>query len=142
MKKVSSPQYPIVEEDKYFQSFYFLYTMRNNHVVIMAGGIGSRFWPLSTPEFPKQFIDILGVGRSLLQLTFDRFLNICDPQNVWVVTNKIYAETVAETAAEFDQLYAVNFNCPGQTVIAGPGHAGVLRRKILLPMWWLRRLML
>ena len=39
-----------------------------NHVVIMAGGIGSRFWPLSTPEFPKQFIDILGCGRSLIQL--------------------------------------------------------------------------
>ena len=47
--------------------------MRNNHVVIMAGGVGSRFWPLSTPEYPKQFIDILGCGRTLIQLTVDRF---------------------------------------------------------------------
>ncbi|MBQ1700644.1 MAG: mannose-1-phosphate guanylyltransferase, partial [Prevotella sp.] len=46
---------------------------KNNHVVIMAGGVGSRIWPMSTVDNPKQFIDILGVGRSLLQLTFDRF---------------------------------------------------------------------
>jgi mannose-1-phosphate guanylyltransferase (GDP) (EC 2.7.7.22) len=44
-----------------------------NHLIIMAGGVGSRFWPMSTPEKPKQFIDVLGVGRSLLQLTVDRF---------------------------------------------------------------------
>ena len=45
----------------------------NNHVVIMAGGIGSRFWPMSTPECPKQFIDILGCGKTLIQLTVERF---------------------------------------------------------------------
>ena len=56
--------------------------LKNNHVVIMAGGIGSRFWPMSTEEKPKQFIDVLGVGRSLLQLTFDRFKGICNPENV------------------------------------------------------------
>ena len=49
----------------------------NNHVVIMAGGIGSRFWPMSTPECPKQFIDILGCGKTLLQLTAERFGNLC-----------------------------------------------------------------
>ena len=65
-----------------------------NHVVIMAGGIGSRFWPLSTPEFPKQFIDILGCGRSLIQLTVDRFKGICPEQNFWVVTNKDYVDIV------------------------------------------------
>ena len=52
----------------------------------MAGGIGSRFWPMSTPEKPKQFIDILGTGRTLLQSTVDRFRNICPMQNIWVVT--------------------------------------------------------
>ena len=67
-----------------------------NHVVIMAGGIGSRFWPLSTPEFPKQFIDILGCGRSLIQLTVDRFKGICPPENFWVVTNKDYVDIVKE----------------------------------------------
>ena len=60
----------------------------NNHIVIMAGGVGSRFWPMSTPDCPKQFIDILGVGRTLLQLTFDRFKDICPVENVWVVTDR------------------------------------------------------
>ena len=68
----------------------------HNHVVIMAGGIGSRFWPLSTPEFPKQFIDILGCGRSLIQLTVDRFKGICPESNFWVVTNKAYVDIVKE----------------------------------------------
>ena len=45
----------------------------NNHLVIMAGGIGSRFWPMSTKECPKQFIDVMGCGRTLIQLTVDRF---------------------------------------------------------------------
>ena len=67
-----------------------------NHVVIMAGGVGSRFWPLSTPEFPKQFIDILGVGRTLIQLTYDRFEGIAEPQNVWVVTNAKYVDIVRQ----------------------------------------------
>lgn len=65
-----------------------------NHVVIMAGGIGSRFWPLSTPEFPKQFIDILGCGRTLIQLTVDRFKGVCSPENFWVVTNEKYVDIV------------------------------------------------
>ena len=68
----------------------------NNHLVIMAGGVGSRFWPMSTVEKPKQFIDVLGVGRTLLQLTFDRFKGICPPENVWVVTNVRYADLVKD----------------------------------------------
>ena len=64
------------------------------HVVIMAGGIGSRFWPLSTPEYPKQFIDILGCGRTLIQLTADRFQGICPETNFWVVTNEKYVDIV------------------------------------------------
>ena len=68
--------------------------MINNHVVIMAGGIGSRFWPLSTPEYPKQFIDILGCGRSLIQLTVDRFKGVAPINNFWVVTNAKYVEIV------------------------------------------------
>lgn len=53
----------------------------------MAGGVGSRFWPMSTADKPKQFIDVLGVGRSLMQLTYDRLKGITKPENVWVVTN-------------------------------------------------------
>ncbi len=62
----------------------------------MAGGVGSRFWPLSTPEYPKQFIDILGCGRTLIQLTVDRFRGICPMQNFWVVTNARYVDIVRQ----------------------------------------------
>lgn len=62
----------------------------------MAGGVGSRFWPMSTEEKPKQFIDVLGCGRTLIQLTVDRFGNLVDPENIWVVTNRKYADIVAE----------------------------------------------
>ena len=51
------------------------------HVVIMAGGIGSRFWPMSTQEYPKQFIDVVGCGKSLLQLTVERFSTLCPITN-------------------------------------------------------------
>lgn len=67
-----------------------------NHLVIMAGGVGSRFWPMSTPDKPKQFLDILGVGRTLLQLTVDRFQEICPPENIWIVTAKRYKDLVKE----------------------------------------------
>ena len=68
----------------------------NNHLVIMAGGVGSRFWPMSTAERPKQFIDVLGTGKTLLQLTVERFGDLVAPENIWVVTNERYADIVAE----------------------------------------------
>ena len=68
----------------------------NNHLVIMAGGVGSRFWPMSTPDRPKQFIDVLGTGKTLLQLTVERFGTLVPAENVWVVTNEKYADIVAE----------------------------------------------
>lgn len=67
-----------------------------NHLVIMAGGIGSRFWPVSTTERPKQFLDIMGCGKSMLQLTLERFGDIVPPENVWVVTGAKFADLVAE----------------------------------------------
>lgn len=73
---------------------------KNNHVVIMAGGVGSRFWPMGTPECPKQFVDVLGTGRSLLQMTFDRFRNVVPVENVWVVTSSTYASLVEEQLPE------------------------------------------
>lgn len=69
---------------------------RSNHLVIMAGGIGSRFWPISTVDRPKQFIDVLGCGKSLLQLTIERFADICPIENVWIVTSEHYADMVQE----------------------------------------------
>lgn len=62
----------------------------------MAGGIGSRFWPMSRSAYPKQFLDFLGLGRTLLQQTYDRFLAICPPENILVVTNAQYAALVKE----------------------------------------------
>ncbi len=72
----------------------------DNHLVIMAGGIGSRFWPMSRPEKPKQFIDVLGVGRSLLQLTVDRFGGMFSAENIWVVTSDKYFGLVHEQLPE------------------------------------------
>ena len=66
----------------------------NTHVVIMAGGIGSRLWPVSTPDNPKQFIDLLGIGKTLIQMTVERFLPVCDMDRFWVVTSEKYAEIV------------------------------------------------
>ena len=68
----------------------------DTHVVIMAGGIGSRFWPMSTPDYPKQFLDVLGCGRTLIQMTVDRLLPICPASNVWIVTSAGYAGIVKE----------------------------------------------
>lgn len=65
-----------------------------NHVVIMAGGIGSRFWPMSRTDHPKQFLDILGTGRTLLQQTYDRSLAVCPKENILVVTNASYRDLV------------------------------------------------
>ena len=72
----------------------------NNHLVIMAGGVGSRFWPMSTVERPKQFIDVLGVGKTLLQLTVERFGSLVKPENIWVVTNQQYVDIVAQQLPE------------------------------------------
>jgi len=68
---------------------------KNYYCVIMAGGIGSRFWPLSKTERPKQFLDILGTGRTLLQQTYDRFHKIMPPENIFVVSNLEYKEIIA-----------------------------------------------
>ena len=68
----------------------------DNPLVIMAGGVGSRFWPMSTADRPKQFIDVLGVGKTLIQLTNERFSGVIPPCNVWVVTNEKYVSVVQE----------------------------------------------
>lgn len=70
--------------------------MNNNHLVIMAGGVGSRFWPMSTAEMPKQFIDVLGIGKSMIQMTVERFDGVIPQENVWVVTSQRYKNIVME----------------------------------------------
>lgn len=70
--------------------------MNNNFAVIMAGGIGSRFWPMSKEEFPKQFLDVLGIGRTLIQMTYDRLLKVVPSNQIYVVTNESYKDLVIE----------------------------------------------
>lgn len=78
--------------------------MRNDtYVVIMAGGIGSRFWPFSRTNYPKQFHDVLGTGESMLQMTMKRFQDICPVENVFVVTNKDYKELVQQQLPELTE---------------------------------------
>lgn len=76
--------------------------MSNTFVAIMAGGIGSRFWPASRAANPKQFLDILGVGKSLIRLTYERFLGITDKSQIYIVTNSTYFELVKEHLPEIN----------------------------------------
>lgn len=73
---------------------------QNNYCVIMGGGIGSRFWPCSRRTLPKQFLDFFGTGRSLLQMTYDRFKKIIPAENILIVTNEMYADLVKEQLPE------------------------------------------
>ncbi len=74
----------------------------------MAGGVGSRFWPMSTAEKPKQFIDVLGTGKTLLQLTVERFGPLISPNNIWVVTNRDYVDIVRQ---QLPDMPAANILC-------------------------------
>ena len=76
--------------------------MENVYCVIMAGGVGSRFWPVSTSKHPKQFIDILGVGETLLQSTFRRFSKFIPVENIFIVTNKRYHDLTRDQLPEID----------------------------------------
>ena len=76
---------------------------KNYYCVIMAGGIGTRFWPMSRTEKPKQFIDILGIGQTLIQQTFQRFKPICPVENILVVTNQRYFELVKNQLPELPE---------------------------------------
>ncbi len=79
--------------------------MNNNYAVIMAGGIGSRFWPMSTEKSPKQFLDVLGRGQTLIQMTADRLRKIVPENQIYVMTNTIYEELVhQQTRLPYDQI--------------------------------------
>ena len=74
--------------------------MEKNYCIIMAGGVGSRFWPFSRNNRPKQFLDFFGTGRSLLQLTFDRFRHLMPAENILIVSNVIYKDLILEQLPE------------------------------------------
>lgn len=82
--------------------------MSNTYIIIMAGGAGTRFWPYSRVRHPKQFLDILGTGRTMVQSTFDRFAHIAPAENFYVVTNAEYKQIVKEQLPQLndDQILA------------------------------------
>jgi mannose-1-phosphate guanylyltransferase len=123
----------------------------NNYCVIMAGGIGSRFWPLSTAEKPKQFLDILGIGRTLLQHTFDRFSPLIPPENFLVVTSENYKEVVLNQLPELKEsqvlseplrrntapciayaTYKILSKCPEANMIVAPSDHLILKGEYFL----------
>ncbi|WP_129715674.1 mannose-1-phosphate guanylyltransferase [Pedobacter sp. SYP-B3415] len=73
---------------------------KNYFALIMAGGIGSRFWPVSRTNYPKQFIDFFGVGKTLIQSTYERFKAICPAENIFIVTNELYSDLIKEQIPE------------------------------------------
>ncbi len=83
--------------EKLYKTFFLDMTNnKNNYCVIMAGGVGSRFWPFSRESKPKQFLDFFGTGRSLLQMTVDRFRPLVPIENVFIVTNVAYKQMILE----------------------------------------------
>ncbi len=74
--------------------------LKNTYVLILAGGIGSRFWPISRTQKPKQFIDILGIGKTLIQEAYDRYLTVAKSENIFVITNSDYVDLVKEQLPE------------------------------------------
>ena len=81
----------------------------------MAGGIGSRFWPMSTQGYPKQFIDVFGTGRTFIQMTVDRFAGVVEPENVWIVTSERYADIVKEQLPEVPSSHVLLEPCRRNT---------------------------
>ncbi|MDE5704107.1 MAG: NTP transferase domain-containing protein, partial [Bacteroidales bacterium] len=121
------------------------------YVVIMAGGVGVRFWPVSKTNCPKQFIDILGSGKSLIQQTFDRFSSFCPVENIYVVTNLNYRDLVAEQLPQLKpgQIlcepyrkntapciayanYKIRKRNPNATVVVAPSDHVVLKEDVFL----------
>jgi len=76
--------------------------MRENFCIIMAGGVGSRFWPFSRNNYPKQFIDFFGTGSSLLQMTFNRFRKLMPAENIYIVSNILYRDLILEQLPEIN----------------------------------------
>ncbi|MCE1199141.1 MAG: mannose-1-phosphate guanylyltransferase [Marinilabiliales bacterium] len=127
--------------------------MENNNIycVIMAGGIGSRFWPLSTAERPKQFIDILGLGKTLLQLTFERFNKIMPAENIYVVTSENYRDLVADQLPMLHEsqilleplrrntapciayaTYKIHHLCPEAKIVVSPSDHLIIKEELFL----------
>lgn len=122
---------------------------KDYYVVIMAGGIGTRFWPMSTVACPKQFIDVMGTGQTLIQQTFSRFKNFCPPENILVVTGMAYRDLVLKQLPDIKPEnvlcephrkntapciayanYKINAMNPDATVVVAPADHVVLKEDV------------
>jgi mannose-1-phosphate guanylyltransferase len=125
--------------------------MKEDYCVIMSGGIGSRFWPFSRENKPKQFLDFFGTGRSLLQQTFDRFHRIIPAENIFIATNDIYAHLVKEQLPELNDsqilleptrrntapcityaAYHIHALCPTANIVVAPADHLILEEQNFL----------
>lgn len=123
----------------------------NYYCVIMAGGVGARFWPMSNSTTPKQFIDILGEGKTLIQKTFDRFTKICPKENIYIVTSTSYKEITKEQLPEIhdDQIilepyrrntapciayatYKIKSKNPNAVVVVAPSDHVILKEDVFV----------
>ncbi|MBD8387939.1 mannose-1-phosphate guanylyltransferase [Dysgonomonas sp. BGC7] len=124
---------------------------KNNFCVIMSGGIGSRFWPFSREARPKQFLDFFGTGRSLLQMTVDRFKKILPVENIYIVTNKEYSQMVMDELPELNSnqillepmrrntapciafaTYHINSFAPNANIVVAPSDHLILKEEEFL----------
>jgi len=125
--------------------------MKDNFCVIMGGGIGSRFWPFSRESFPKQFLDFFGFGRSLLQMTVDRFVKIIPTENIYIVTNEKYSDLVKEQLPMLHErqillepvrrntapciayaVYHIKKRCPNANIVVAPSDHLILKENEFL----------
>ena len=125
----------------------------NTYVAIMAGGVGSRFWPASRETLPKQFLDILGLGKSLIRMTYERFNKIIPAERILVVTNKVYKDLVAEHIPEIPEsniitepsrnntgpcvaytAFRLNAMNPNATFVVAPSDHVILKEDIFLSL--------
>ena len=103
--------------------------MENRYCVIMGGGIGSRFWPFSRNNRPKQFLDFFGIGRSLLQMSYDRFIKIIPKDHIFIVTNEIYVDLVKEQLPDIAEENILLEPCGRNTAPCIGLAAAVIRKK-------------
>ena len=87
---------------------------KHHYVAIMAGGIGSRFWPMSRTAYPKQFLDILGTGKTLIQETFDRYCKLVPVENIYIITSREYVDIVKQQLPDVAARKYSWLNLPGK----------------------------
>src|SRR5690606_41571390 len=80
---------------------------KNYYAILMAGGVGSRFWPVSTPEFPKQFHDMLGTGKTLIQKTFSRLSQIIPKENILILSHLKYKNLILEKIPYVEEIQII-----------------------------------